>query len=100
MTSGTPMSLAPRPEGRPFLTARWSNLFLATYAVPPDLLRPRLPAGLDLDLRDGQAVVSLVGVDFLDTPVLGGPRAGVPNFPQINPRLYAPRRDERGGVLV
>ena len=37
------------PAGRPFLTARWSNLFLANYAVADDLLLPRLPAGLELD---------------------------------------------------
>jgi hypothetical protein len=29
----------------PFLTARWSNLFLATYAVPPPLLQERLAPG-------------------------------------------------------
>ena len=45
---------------RPFLTARWENLFLASYAVPPALLERRLPPGLALDLRDGQAFVSLV----------------------------------------
>src|SRR4051812_21154653 len=48
---------------RPFLTARWSNLFLATYPVPDELLSPRLPPGLDLDRRDGSAFVSLVAFD-------------------------------------
>ena len=56
-----------------FLTARWSNLFLATYAVPEELLRPRLPEGLELDRPDGQCFVSLVAFDFLDTRVLGVP---------------------------
>ena len=37
----------PQPaRRRPFLTARWSNLFLASYAVPDDVLTPRLPPGL------------------------------------------------------
>ena len=39
----------------PFLTARWSNLILLTYAVPPELLRPRLTPDLELDTRDGKA---------------------------------------------
>ena len=56
---------------RPFLTAEWRNLFLATYCVPPSLLEKRLPAGLMLDLRDGNAFVSLVAFQFLRTRVLG-----------------------------
>ena len=39
----------------PFLTARWSNLILLTYAVPPELLRFRLPAELELDTCEGHA---------------------------------------------
>ena len=61
------MALQPPPEprrSRPFLTARWVNLFLANYAVPDDLLVPQLPPGLELDRRDGQAFVSLVAFDF------------------------------------
>ena len=49
----------------PFLTARWHNLFLATYRVPPALLEP----GLSLDLRGGSAFVSVVAFEFLDTRV-------------------------------
>jgi len=72
----------------PFLTARWSNLCLLTYAVPPALLAPRLPPGCALDTRDGQAFVSLVAFDFLDTRVLGVPWPGYRNFPEINLRFY------------
>src|SRR3954471_19004784 len=83
-----------------FLTARWSNLCLLTYAVPPALLEPRLPRGLSLDLRDGQAFVSLVAFDFLDTRVLGVPWPGYRNFPEINLRFYVRHREERGVVFV
>ena len=38
---------------RPFLTARWSNLAIVTWEVPPALLEPHLPAGLELDRRGG-----------------------------------------------
>jgi uncharacterized protein YqjF (DUF2071 family) len=94
------MSAVPPADGRPFLTARWANLFLATYAAPPELLRPRLPAGLDLDLRDGRAFVSLVAFDFLDTRVLGVGVPGYRNFPEINLRFYVRRGGERGVVFV
>src|SRR5690242_7043427 len=103
-----------------FLTARWSNLFLLTYAVPRPLLAGRLSPGLELDTRlglvddaaaerfgrDGPAFVSLVAFDFLDTRVLGVPWPGYRNFPEINLRFYVrwPTTDgagvERGVVFV
>jgi uncharacterized protein YqjF (DUF2071 family) len=84
----------------PFLTARWSNLFLATYAVPPALLQKRLPPGLELDTRDGQAFVSLVAFDFLDTRVLGVPWPGYRNFAELNLRFYVRRGADRGVMFV
>src|SRR5215213_8997960 len=85
---------------RPFLTARWHNLFLATYPVPPALLEPRLPPGLTLDLRDGRAFVSLVAFEFLDTRVLGVPWPGYRDFAELNLRFYARRGEERGVVFL
>jgi uncharacterized protein YqjF (DUF2071 family) len=85
---------------RPFLTATWSNLFLATYPVPPDLLRPRLPPGLDLDTRRGQAFVSLVAFQFIDTRVLGVSLPGWRRFPELNLRYYVRHGDDRGVVFI
>jgi uncharacterized protein YqjF (DUF2071 family) len=85
---------------RPFLTAEWRNLFLATYAVPPALLEKRLPPGLELDTRDGSAFVSLVAFEFLHTRVLGVPWPGYRNFPELNLRFYVRRGGERGVVFV
>ncbi|MCS6852162.1 MAG: DUF2071 domain-containing protein [Gemmataceae bacterium] len=85
----------------PFLTARWSNLCLVTYAVPPGFLHDRVPRGLELDLREGQAFVSLVAFDFLDTRVLGVAWPGYRNFAEINLRYYVRTAgDERGVVFV
>lgn len=85
---------------RPFLTARWSNLFLATYSVPEELLRPRLPPGLELDRRDGNCFASLVAFDFLDTRVKGISWPGFRNFPEINLRFYVRHGEMRGVVFV
>jgi uncharacterized protein YqjF (DUF2071 family) len=84
----------------PFLTARWANLFLATYAVPHELLRARLPPGLELDTRADQAFVSLVAFDFLQTRVLGIPWPGYRNFPEVNLRFYVRRGDQRGVTFL
>ena len=85
---------------RPFLTARWHNLFLATYPVPPALLEPRLPPGLTLDLRDGNAFVSVVAFEFLETRVLGVGWPGYRDFAELNLRFYVRRGEERGVVFV
>jgi uncharacterized protein YqjF (DUF2071 family) len=85
---------------RPFLTARWTDLFLATYAVPRAILEPRLPPGLALDLRAGQAFVSLVAFNFLDTCVLGIPWPGYRNFAELNLRFYVRAGQDRGVMFV
>jgi uncharacterized protein len=84
----------------PFLTARWANLCLLSYAVPPSLLEPRLPPGLELDERDGKTYASLVAFDFLDTRVLGIPWPGYRSFPELNLRFYVRQGAERGVVFV
>jgi len=84
----------------PFLSARWTNLFLATYAVPPSLLEKRLPTGLELDTRDGQAFVSLVAFDFAGTRVFGVPWPGYRNFPELNLRFYVRHGSDRGVIFI
>jgi uncharacterized protein YqjF (DUF2071 family) len=83
-----------------FLTATWSNLFLASYAVPRALLEPRLPPGTVLDLRDGQAFVSLVAFEFLDTRVGGIAWPGYRDFAELNLRFYVRCGNDRGVVFV
>ncbi|HEV3256223.1 MAG TPA: DUF2071 domain-containing protein [Gemmataceae bacterium] len=104
---------------RPFLTARWSNLCLLTYPVPPAALEGRLPGGLELDTRDGQAFVSLVAFDFRDARVLGVPWPSYRNFAgarfqsvpaeqkvprsgfaEINLRFYVRQGADRGVVFI
>lgn len=85
---------------RPFLTAEWRNLFLATYAVPPSLLKSFLTPGLELDTRNGDAFVSLVAFQFVDTRVLGVPWPGYRDFPELNLRFYVRHGGDRGVVFV
>ena len=85
---------------RPFLTARWHNLFLATYPVAPSLLEPRLPPRLTLDLRDGSAFVSVVAFEFLDTRVANIGWPGYRDFGELNLRFYVRRGEERGVVFI
>jgi uncharacterized protein YqjF (DUF2071 family) len=85
---------------RPFLTARWSNLAILTYEVPPALLDPHLPAGLELDRREGSVFASLVAFDFQDTRVWGVAWPGFRRFPEINLRFYVRQGNRRGVVFI
>lgn len=82
-------------RGRPFLTAQWRRLVMATYAVDPALLAGHVPRGLELDVlpgraggADGAAFVSVVAFEFLDTRVFGVRWPGHVNFPEVNLRYY------------
>ncbi len=81
---------------RPFMTTRWTDLCVFSYAMPPDLLEPHLPPGLELDTRDGQAFASLVAFRFRDTRVLGVPWPGYRDFPELNLRFYVRQGADRG----
>lgn len=84
------------PSGR-FLTARWTRLAMINYAIDPDVLRPRVPVGTELDTWNGTCFVSMVGFRFLDTRVMG---LAVPfhrDFLEVNLRFYV--RRTVGGVV-
>lgn len=89
---------------RPFLSAVWQSLLMLNYEVDPSILAPYLPRGIELDLWQGKALVSMVGFRFLNTRVLS---AAVPfhrNFEEVNLRFYVRRttQDEvrRGVVFI
>jgi hypothetical protein len=85
---------------RRFLTADWRHVCLLTYACPEELLLPHCPPGTELELLDGNAHVSLVAFDFLQTRVLGIGWPGFRNFPEINLRFYVTSGERRGVVFI
>jgi uncharacterized protein YqjF (DUF2071 family) len=88
-----------RPKAA-FLTARWSNLAIVSYAVPRALLEPLIPPECELDELNGRTFVSLVAFEFLDTRVWGIGWPGARNFSEINLRLYVRHQGERGVCFV
>ncbi|CAN0530075.1 unnamed protein product [Laminaria digitata] len=84
----------------PFLSARWTNLFNLTYRVDPELLSPHVPDGVELDIHQGSAFVSLVAFDFLDTRVFGIPWPGYRDFPELNLRYYLKYKNQRGVAFL
>jgi uncharacterized protein len=87
-----------------FLTAAWRNLVMLNFSVDPDLLKPMVPAGTELDFFHGQAYVSIVGFQFLDAALLGVPIPFHRAFEEVNLRFYvvrhAPDGVRRGVVFI
>jgi uncharacterized protein YqjF (DUF2071 family) len=91
------------PSSTPvFLTAEWRHLAMLNYEVDPGMLAPFLPAGTELDLWNGKALVSVVGFLFQNTRVRGIPIPFHRNFEEVNLRFYVRRKaddDWRRGVV-
>lgn len=88
---------------KPFLEAVWSDLILASYAIPEEVLTPYLHSGLTPDRWQGSAWCSLVAFDFRQTTVIGVPMPpglGVREFPEFNLRFYVREGNRRGVIFV
>ncbi len=89
---------------RTFLTANWLNLIMLNYEVDSKVLQPYIPAGTELDLWEGKALVSMVGFLFHDTKVLGIRWPLHANFEEVNLRFYVRYFDgnewKRGAVFI
>ena len=87
-----------------FLTAKWLNLIMLNYEVDAAVLKPYIPAGTELDLWEGKALVSMVGFLFHDTKVLGIRWPMHVNFEEVNLRFYVRYFDgkiwKRGAVFI
>jgi uncharacterized protein YqjF (DUF2071 family) len=80
-----------------FLTAQWRFMAMLNFEVDPEILLPRVPAGTQLDLYDGKALVSVVGFFFRDARILGVPVPLHREFEEVNLRYYV-RREAPDGV--
>jgi uncharacterized protein YqjF (DUF2071 family) len=83
-----------------FLSAEWRNLINLTYRVPAEKLEPLLPKGVELDLYEGHAHLSLVAFDFVNTRVKGVKIPFHVDFPEVNLRYYVRAGGHRGVVFI
>jgi len=79
-----------------FLTAKWENLIMANYVLEPQVLKPFLPKGVELDLYEGEAYVSLVGFMFNRSRIFNVPIPFLGTFEEINLRFYVKRKTADG----
>ncbi|MEM6365020.1 MAG: DUF2071 domain-containing protein [Planctomycetota bacterium] len=67
----------------------WSDLLFAHWAVEPDVVASQLPAGVNLDTRDGRAWLGVVPFRMSNTtPRFCPPVPGLSEFLELNVRTY------------
>lgn len=80
------------------MTQTWRSLLFAHWPLLPDLIRPLLPDGLELDTHEGQAWVGVVPFQITDIrPHLLPSIPFAAGFLELNVRTYV-TRDGKPGV--
>lgn len=74
----------------------WRDGLFVHWPVDPDLLRPHVPDPLSLDVRDGQAWVSVLPFVLARAGIRGSPPITRLTFPELNVRTYVRYRDDGG----
>lgn len=78
----------PTPDSPWLVWMSWRKLLFAHWPVDPELVRPHIPDGLQLDTRDGSAWIGVVPFDMVITP-RAMPRFGnQSHFLELNVRTY------------
>jgi uncharacterized protein len=77
------------PETPWVMFQRWRNLLFAHWPLAPGLVRPLVPAPLELETREGSAWIAVTPfrIEGLRARVLP-PIPGTANFPELNVRTY------------
>jgi len=87
-----------------FLSARWLHVAMLNWRVDPDRVALYVPRGTELDDFGGHHYVSVVGLMFDRTRLLGLSIPGHRRFEELNLRIYVRRREgdevRRGVVFI
>lgn len=88
-----------RPNGRPVMRQQWRDLLFLHWKVPVAMLRPLVPAALEIDTFEGEAYIGLVPFTMRNVrPVWSPPFPLLSNFHEVNVRTYVYHRGCNPGV--
>lgn len=89
----------PLPVGTPLLRQGWRHLLFLHWDLPAEVVRPLVPAGLELDLFEDRAWVGLVPFTMCGTRArFAPPLPGMVDFHEVNVRTYVHHRGQDPGV--
>lgn len=88
-----------RPSGRVAQRQSWLDLSFLHWRIPVDVLRPLVPAALEIDTYEGEAFIGLVPFTMTGVrPLWAPPVPGISNFHETNVRTYVHRAGSDPGV--
>lgn len=71
-----------------FMTGNWEDLIISTFEVNSEILEKYLPNGIELDLYQGKALISMVAFTFSKVKFFGVKVPFHQQFGEINFRFY------------
>jgi uncharacterized protein YqjF (DUF2071 family) len=74
------------------MTQQWQDLLFIHFPLAPEILRPLIPAQIELDTFDGQAWIGIVPFRVSRTNLHWLPSPFLSPFPEINVRTYVTRQ--------
>jgi len=80
-----------RPEGQPLMHQSWGKLLFMHWRIEAALLRPLIPAALEIDTFDGSAWIAIAPFTMWDIralPALLPPVPGFSRMHELNVRSY------------
>lgn len=88
-----------RPSGPALMYHRWWHLLFLHWPVPLEMLRPLVPAGLEIDTFAGRAYVGLIPFDMTGIrPRFLPPLPGLSRSLEVNARTYVHYQGRDPGV--
>lgn len=89
-------SVVPTPKGPWIMGQRWEDLLFVSWPVPVEAVAPHIPAGLEIDVAEGTAWISVVPfwmahAHFRHLP----PIPFLSSFPELNLRTYVRAGEHR-----
>ena len=83
------LAMRARPEGSPIMHQRWEDLLFLHWPVSLELLRPLIPAPLEIDTFEGQAWIGTTPFELTDLHITSMPPiTGLSSFHECNVRTY------------
>ena len=88
-----------RPEGRVAQRQSWLDLSFLHWRIPVEVLRPLVPAALEIDTYEGDAFIGVVPFTMTGVrPLWAPPVPGISNFHETNVRTYVHHQGRDPGV--
>jgi uncharacterized protein YqjF (DUF2071 family) len=85
------LSIRSRPSGQPLMHQKWGKLLFMHWEIHPELLRPLIPAALEIDLFEDSAWIAIVPFTMWDIRALPPYAPRIPylsSMHELNVRTY------------